>query len=178
LYISQDIYVPVGFDFAQGIKFPQGLGDVEYDPTSGTPPDGSGSSPDDFFSQRCIAQADGKLACYCYHYGMAGPYGTVFKWYHGLTGLEADRCVLTPGQWHRLEVYLKLNTAAGTADGKLHAWLNGEKVLNQNSLIWTNTGTFKIGTLRFSTFYSPSYPSVNQYVYYDNFIVSKTPITH
>ncbi|MEZ4225230.1 MAG: hypothetical protein R3B13_30040 [Polyangiaceae bacterium] len=44
------------------------------------------------------------------------------------------------GSWHQLELLLRLNSAAGTADGVMRAWLDGVELMSYSNLLYTVPG--------------------------------------
>ena len=80
-----------------------------------------------------------------------------------------------PGQWHRVQHRVVLNTP-GVANGILEAWLDGKKVLSDDTYLFRNTANIGINLFYFSTFYggndSSWAPSQDQYVFFDNFRIS------
>jgi hypothetical protein len=93
------------------------------------------------------------------------------------------------GEWVRIEQRVKQNTATSQKgvgvlkDGILQQWVNGKLMVDSRRRFRT------VNTMRIDGIYMYSYyggktsdpinqPSQTQYEYYDNFIVSKSPITH
>jgi hypothetical protein len=93
------------------------------------------------------------------------------------------------GQWVRIEQRIRQNTATSQKgvgvkkDGILQQWVNGKLMVDSRRRFRT------VNTMRIDGIYMYSYyggkagdpinqPSQTQYEYYDNFIVSKSPITH
>jgi hypothetical protein len=95
------------------------------------------------------------------------------------------------GEWVTIEERVKMNTADSNdaytssvdlKDGLVEVWINGTKMLSKVHL-WRYTDTMKADGFWFRDFYNDrpdltNPPSNDQYVYYDNFKVSTSPITH
>jgi hypothetical protein len=170
MYLAYDLYFEDDADFARGGKLP-GLNSVDYWPHAGTPSDGTND-----WSGTVLWKDDGLSASYLYHANNPNNYGDVKSWNDGPNG----QVYFKRGAWNRIEVYYKMNTP-GILDGSLKAWLNGVKVLDTNSIMYRMPGGehLKIGQFRFASFYnSTAAPSSDQYIYFDNFVVSTKPITH
>jgi hypothetical protein len=93
------------------------------------------------------------------------------------------------GEWITIEQRMRLNTV-NQNDGIMQVWINGKLVLDEDTHKWIannvgfdNSGQ-KIDGIFMTSFYGGSssdplnYASQTQYHYYDNFIVSTSPITH
>ena len=99
--------------------------------------------------------------------------------------------VMPLGEWVTIEERVKMNTADGNdaytpsvdlKDGLVEVWINGTKMLSKVHL-WRHTDTMKVDGFWFRDYYNArsdltSPPSNDQYVYYDNFKVSTSPLTH
>ena len=95
------------------------------------------------------------------------------------------------GKWITIEQRVKLNTADSSnaynsardlKDGLAEIWINGVKMSSKVHL-WRYTNTMKVDGFWFYDAYNNrpdliSPPSQDQYVYYDKFRVSTSPITH
>ena len=166
LYVAYDVKFAAGFDFVRGGKLPGLCG---YDNTQSTSSgcNTGGGFPDGFdgWSARGMWREDGVLENYVYHAGQTNYYGDDEYW-----GAQAQ-----PGQWHRVQHRVVLNTP-GVANGILEAWLDGNKVLSDDTYLFRNTANIGINLFYFSTFYggndSSWAPSQDQYVFFDNFRIS------
>jgi len=45
---------------------------------------------------------------------------------------------ISKGQWHRLEIQLKLNTSFAAQDGILRLWVDGKQIYNRTNMRWTD----------------------------------------
>lgn len=50
-------------------------------------------------------------------------------------------------QWHSYEVYVKMNSALGVADGVYKVWLDGQLAASKNTIPWIKPGTDTNGTV-------------------------------
>lgn len=95
------------------------------------------------------------------------------------------------GEWITIEQRVKLNTAdsndaynqaADKKEGLVEVWIDGVKMSSKVHL-WRHTNTMKADGFWFYDYYNNRRdlidpPSKDQYVYYDNFRASQSPITH
>ena len=93
------------------------------------------------------------------------------------------------GEWITIEQRMRLNTV-NQNDGIMQVWINGKLVLDEDTHKWiaNNVGfdnsRQRIDGIFMTSFYGGSasdplnYAAQTQYHYYDNFIVSSSPITH
>ena len=122
---------------------------------------------------------DGKIVNYVYHANQSNIYGDKVKWNDGPEG----QVYFKRGAWNRVEIYYKMNTP-GVLNGRLKGWLNGKLALDTNRIMYRMPGgeKLKIGNLYFGTYYGGANaswaPSTDQYVYFDNVVISTQPITH
>lgn len=68
-----------------------------------------------------------------------------------------DRAYLTPGVWHTIKTYVKMNTP-GSDDGKIISWFDGEEVCNL-TLQFRNDNSFGIDSFKFAVFFGGNEPS-------------------
>jgi len=165
LYLSYRVRVAPGFDWVKGGKLP-GL--------SGGNANSGGSKPNghDGFSARMMWKGDGSAIQYVYHPDQPSRYGDGMQWNGG---------ALPKGQWVTVETRVKLNTP-GERNGVVQGWMNGRKVLDRSGVRFRDTNNLKIDGLFFSTFFggadSSWAPTKNEHIDFDDFVISKSPITH
>jgi hypothetical protein len=172
MYFSYDIFFEEDAEFTKGGKLP-GLGISDYFSNSGVKPDGT-----DRWTGGLAWRKDGKIANYVYHANQSGKYGDIFLWKDGKNG----QAYFKRGEWNRIEIYYKMNTP-GVLDGSIKGWLNGELALDSSRPMYRMPGGehLTIGAMAMATMYGGGQsfaPSTDQYIYFDNFVVSTEPITH
>ncbi len=168
LYVSFWIKCSDGFDFVKGVKIP-GLVGGEAN-TGGNKPDGT-----DGWSARMMWRVDGRVVQYVYHPDQPSIYGEDFDWD------EDFQRNFVPDTWHRVETRIAMNTP-GENDGIIQSWFDGELALTVNTIRFRDVDTFGIDTFYFSTFFGGSNSSwstsKDEYVSFDDFVISQDPITH
>ncbi|MGF1723052.1 hypothetical protein L4D20_23935 [Vibrio kyushuensis] len=161
-------------DFIKGGKLPGLLGG-EANTGGGTPTGMDG------WTARIMWRRDGRIVQYVYHPDQTGRFGEDLDWNHG----GADR-FFTPGKWHCVETYIKMNTVSGTgeansnADGIVRSWLDGELALDKTDMRFRYTDAFNIDGFYFSTFFGGGdaswAPVKDETVMFDNFVINDKPI--
>jgi hypothetical protein len=168
LYLSYRVRFAPGFDFVRGGKLP-GLVGGEAN-TGGEPPDGT-----DGWSARMMWRVGGDVVQYVYHPDQPGTFGEDFPW-----DLGGDR-LFEPGAWHQVEHRIVMNTP-GQHDGVVQGWWDGALALDRQDIRFRDVDTFAIDALQVVTFFGGSdatwAASRDEYVYFDDFVVSTEPITH
>ena len=173
LYLAYDVYFEEDVEFTLGGKLP-GLGIPDYFSRAGRKPDGT-----DRWTGSMSWQKGGAVQSYVYHANQPRRYGDAIKWDLGPEGRRHFR----RGAWNRLEIHYKMNTP-GVLDGRLRGWFNGELAVDTNRIMWRMPGGehLKIGSLIMISMYGGGdhrwAPTKDQHFYFDNFVVSKKPITH
>jgi len=170
LYVSYDMKFAEGFDFVRGGKLPGLCGyNMFQRPGDGCNTGGGFPSGYDGWSARGMWREDGFLENYVYNPSQRSYYGDEEHW-----NVQA-----IPGQWHQVQHRVVMNTV-GQKNGILEAWFDGNKVLSDDNYEYRKTDNVKINLFYFSTFYGgndPSWaPSTDQFVYFDNFRISTTPL--
>lgn len=170
LYVSYDVKFSYDFDFVRGGKLPGLCGyNRTQEPKDGCNTGGGFPTGYDGWSARGMWREDGKMENYVYHADQFYEYGDDEYW-----SKKAQ-----PGKWHTIQHRVVLNTV-GEANGIVEAWLDGEKVLSSNTMLYRKTADIGINLFYFSTFYGgadPSWaPSSDQYIYFDNFRIATTPM--
>lgn len=171
LYLAYWIKLDDDFQCVKGGKLPGLAGSESF-------PYGAGS-----WSARLMWREDCKLEWYLHDFALPNLDGDdPYRVFWDDFGAHAR---LVPGQWHHLELRVKLNTP-GLLDGRLQGWLDGVMFSDD----WENSGIravgeneVKINQLFFSTFFGGSSPPVSQwqpkadvYATFDEFTVSTQPI--
>ena len=155
------------FDFKRGGKLPGFCG--------GSGPMG-GRNTNDGFSARIMWRELGMMTQYVYSIDKdpTKQWGQDFIWtkaenkqvpitsdmwkiWDTLKGHNADRIYLTPGVWHTIKTYVKMN-APDKEDGKLISWFDGEEVCNLN-LRFRNDNSFGIDSFKFAVFFGGNDPT-------------------
>jgi hypothetical protein len=168
LYVSYVVRFQPGFEWVLGGKLP-GLFGGEGN-TGGDVPDGT-----DGWSGRMMWQSGGGMIQYIYHPDQPGTWGDGVRWDLGYDHLA------TPDVWIVLEHRFVINTP-GENDGLFQGWWNGELAAERTGLRFRDVDTFAIDGFYFSTFFGGSgseyAPIKDEYIYFDEFIISTGPITH
>ena len=115
---------------------------------------------------------NGAPISYLYHPEKSSSYGENNPW-------NGPRFV--PGQWTTVETRVKLNTP-GQHDGVVQAWQNGQLVFEREGMRFRDTADVQIDKLMFSTFFGGNdgswAPTQDEHIDFDDFVISKFPITH
>lgn len=168
LFLSYRVRFGAGFDFVRGGKLPGLVGGAAN--TGGDPPDGT-----DGWSARMMWRVDGAVVQYLYHPDQPGTYGEDLSWEIG-----GER-FFEPGQWHQVEHRIVMNTP-GEHDGLVEGWFDGVLALRREGIRFRDVDSFSIDALYFSTFFGGSdetwAATSDEYVYFDDFVISTQPIAH
>lgn len=165
LYLSMWIKFGKSFDFANGGKLPTKLEGGKRKATS--KPDGTDGWCGRFKWRGNNVSRSGGYTEYVYHPDMPGQYGDHMFWDDGPGGQK----YITPGTWQHCQTRFKMNTP-GRHDGIIQSWLDGVLVLNRQDIRFRDVDTFSIDAYVFSTFFGGNGPNGDQYIYYDNIIIS------
>ena len=184
LYAEYKIYIPEGTDMAKGGKLPGFGGGAN--PTGGAPVDGTEGFSARLMWRKGSSGADANniyVVNYMYHMDKPSVFGEDLWWSDPATdGVEEswtpdNKVYFETGKWHTVKNLVVINTP-GKFDGKVIAWLDGVKVLENTSMRFRAEGvnSFKVDQFYFSTFYgggSPDWaPQSDAYIYFDDFIIS------
>jgi hypothetical protein len=180
LYFAYDFYMTPERLWSKGQKLP-GLMGGDWAAGSGGSEGGSPDGTNGFsarlmmFSTRAYPyRGDGALAQYTYYTEKAQKP----LWYDDGPSGQIN---LEHGKWYTIETYIKLNTP-GKENGKMHAWVDGEMVLNRNNIKWRTVDSLKLDGVFFAFGYGGGSSSwaapEDQYNYFDNWILSTQPISH
>ena len=94
-----------------------------------------------------------------------------FRW----LGLQDLTVPYLKGQWHSVEVHVKLNTV-GLADGVHEVWIDDQLAVSRTNIDWTSTWRdFGINGVQIESFWGAG-SSVEQERYFDAFVISRSRI--
>lgn len=201
IYYAFDIAVDIGFIWPKGIHMWNMMNDtdgLESDiPTRNTVGkfilfEGGLGQTNAILPAWVPPGGDHSLSTYYYNYDNAQRYKF---WTDNPTLAPSDALATalyarhTPGSWSRMEAHYKLNTSDATPDGILECWINHVKVLEITDFKWRGTvpGGIDYMSKKFNkTLFAlwlggndQSWASAqDQSIYFDNLIVSTSPITH
>jgi hypothetical protein len=129
------------------------------------------------WSGRNMWQTGGHLIQYFYHPNQTTKYGPGYNYRYASGG----RTYINDNKWHSIEHYVKMNTP-GKTDGVFQAWFDGTRVLNLQNIRFRDDTSYAIDMLMFSVFFGggdASFASTkDEYLYFDDFVLSRNPITH
>ncbi len=174
MWSAYDIFFENGFEFQLGGKLPGLCGGKCYTGNA-MPETGDG------WSARIMWRKDGNAVQLIYFMGQSSEYGDDFK--GDLNGTITKK-VFTTGTWHRIVNKVSMNTVTtpGTGDknGRVQTWLDGELVLDVDTLRLRDYDTVKVDKFYLSTFHGGSSaewaPTHDCFIRYDNFTVSTDSI--
>jgi len=193
-YFAYDVYIPVGFKWPLGVKFP-GLFGGSLGAASGVKPtngvDGF-SVRQGFWSERQNGDragysniGNGVLGASTYTYDGH----TIPRRYNpNLNNSWNGAIKLTPGKWTRIEQRVVLNDATNVTgvgvkrNGVYEAWVDGVKVYSEKDWVYRRNTSLRIDHVAFIWYYGGNGSDwgarENQYMYFDNFVVATQPIAH
>lgn len=129
------------------------------------------------WSGRNMWQTGGHLIQYFYHPNQTTKYGPGYSYRYASGG----RTFINDNKWHSIEHYVKMNTP-GKTDGVFQAWFDGTRVLNLQNIRFRDDTSYAIDMLMFSVFFGGGDASFattkDEYLYFDDFVLSRNPITH
>jgi hypothetical protein len=162
LYCSYRVKFGEGFDFVLGGKLPGLVGGKAN--TGGNRPNGR-----DGWSARLAWRAAGRVAQYVYHPDQPGVYGEDFEWDVG------GARMFIAGEWVTVEQRILMNEP-GHRGGVIEGWWSGELALRRQGLRFRDVDGFAIDAFYFSTFFGGNSDDraskKDEYVYFDNFVIS------
>lgn len=135
LTLSYYVRFSENFDFVKGGKLPGLFGGIGNN--GGNIPDGT-----DGFSTRYMWRKKGYGEIYAY-------LPTSQK--HG-TSIGRGTWQFVPGKWYHLQQEIILNQP-NQQNGLIRVWVDGQKVIEESSLVFRTTKTLKIDGILFSTFF-------------------------
>ncbi|MBR2471020.1 MAG: alginate lyase [Fibrobacter sp.] len=174
MWSAYDIFFEDGFEFQLGGKLPGLCGGKCYTGNA-MPETGDG------WSARIMWRKDGNAVQLIYFMGQESVYGDDFKW--DLNGTIPQK-QFTTGTWHRIVNKVSMNTIAspgnGDKNGRVQTWLDGELVLDVDTLRLRDYDTVKVDKFYLSTFHGGSSaewaPTHDCFIRYDNFTISTDSI--
>lgn len=174
MWSAYDIFFEDGFEFQLGGKLPGLCGGKCYTGNA-MPQTGDG------WSARIMWRKDGNAVQLIYFMGQESVYGDDFKW--DLNGTIPQK-QFTTGTWHRIINKVSMNTIAspgnGDKNGRVQTWLDGELVLDVDTLRLRDYDTVKVDKFYLSTFHGGSSaewaPTHDCFIRYDNFTISTDSI--
>ena len=174
MWSAYDIFFEDGFEFQLGGKLPGLCGGKCYTGNA-MPETGDG------WSARIMWRKDGNAVQLIYFMGQESVYGDDFKW--DLNGAIPQK-QFTTGTWHRIVNKVSMNTIAspgnGDKNGRVQTWLDGELVLDVDTLRLRDYDSVKVDKFYLSTFHGGSSaewaPTHDCFIRYDNFTISTDSI--
>ena len=167
LYLAYDVKFIGDFDFVKTGKL-HGLVGGKHN-SGGNKPNGY-----DGWSARVVWLRGGEIGQYIYHPDQPDKWGQVFKY-----ASEGRNIVIERGTWHRIVNRIVMNTPT-KRDGIVQAWMDGKLVLDVRNLRFRDIDSFGIDSFYFSTFFGGDditwAASKDEYIYFDNFLVSTSPV--
>jgi hypothetical protein len=194
-YLAFDIFIPNNYELISAEKLPGLMYGTLLDAShgSGVKPIPEGVKAFSVMHQLLGIEAypgrgEGKLTSYVYDADRV-QYDEFFDVVNPANSPSATTWHLPKGQWVRIEQRIRQNTATSQegvgdkADGILQEWINGKLAVDKRKHFRT------VDTMHIDGIYMYSYyggkstdpinkPNQTQNEYYDNFIVSTSPITH
>jgi len=172
LWLSYKLLFEDGFDFKKGGKLPGFCGGKCY--TGGhAPSDGNG------WSARIMWRENGLAEQYVYHSNQKGKYGDSFPWLY-----KSRQVQFKTGKWHHIVSKLALNEIRNGivfSNGRIETWLDGQKVLQKDSITFRKNSSVHISELYFSTFHGGGTdswsPNHDSYARFSDFIISTDSIS-
>ncbi|KAG0222330.1 hypothetical protein BGW41_006068 [Actinomortierella wolfii] len=177
MMISYEVAFPVGFDYVLGGKLPGIYGGSPHDGCSG----GVHSSGSNCLTMRLMWRQGGIGEVYAYIPSDSKFCKDPNVQCNDIYGTSIGRGVLffPAGRWTRIDMIMQINEPAGKSNGKLTIYLNGNKVIDMDSVPYRSTGMVGFHGLMFSSFFGGSDESyatpVDQYVYFKNFQLAVGP---
>jgi len=170
LYCSFSVKFKESFDFVLGGKLPGLVGGTGNN--GGNRPNGL-----DGWSAQMMWRRSGIIVQYVYHPDQRGQWGDDFYWKKGFL----SDFYFAPNVWYTIEHHIKMNTP-GEYNGIIEGWLNGVLAIRETNIRFRDTASLGIDAFYFSTFFGgqgPEWaPTRDEYILFDNFIISTKSITH
>lgn len=164
LWLSYQVKFDPNFDFRLGGKLP-GLTSGGSKFTGGTIP-----SKGEGWSARYMWRKNGEAVIYLYHMNMQGKWGD---------DLALGDFHFKPNTWHTLVQHIRVNDMQQST-GVLEVWIDGTKQLSRHNIQFRGQVQAVIDAFFFSTFHGGNTarwgPKHDSFAYFDNFIISKTPL--
>lgn len=164
LWLSYLVKFEPGFNFRLGGKLP-GLTSGGGTFTGGVHP-----SKGEGWSARFMWREEGRAVVYLYYVDKPGKWGE---------DLPLGGFTFRAGKWHRITEHIRVNSP-DKADGILEGWIDGAKLLSRSDIRFRIGEQDLIDSLYFSTFHGGNTaewgPEVDSVAFYDEFIVSDSPL--
>jgi hypothetical protein len=194
-YLAFDMYIPTNYEVVATEKLPGLMYGTLLDAShaSGKRPVAEGVKAFSVMHQLMgrdafAGRGDAKLTSYVYD-AKRVQYDEFFDLVNPKNSQAHTTWQMPKGQWVRIEQRIKQNTATSRkgvgvkADGILQQWVNGKLTVDKRKIFRT-VNTMHIDGIFMYNYYGGkasdpiNQPSRTQYGYFDNFIVSRSPITH
>ncbi|KAG0339671.1 hypothetical protein BG000_001629 [Podila horticola] len=156
MMVSYDVAFPDGFIWQNGGKLPGVYGGTPYDGCSG----GAQATGTNCVTMRLMWRGSG--AGEVYAYVPADPNSkfcqTPEVQCNDVYGKSIGRGLIyfRPSQWTRLDVIMSLNEPAGSQNGQLQVYMNGNQVVSMDNIPYRTTGMVGFQGLMFSSFFGGS----------------------
>lgn len=158
--LSFDVKLHSQFEFVRGGKMHGLMGGTA---TTGCRP----IDPNGWSVRMMWMGSEGTPVLYIYHQDRVSECGDVF--------FPSKTFEFRKGRWYRIDIFVKMNSGVGSADGRAMLFIDGDQLVDVRHLNLTGNNLFQIDKFAFHTFHGgddPSWsPSKNTYIYFDNFTV-------
>jgi hypothetical protein len=184
VYFSYKVRMNTNFDYVKGGKIPGLCGgncvaggrpvtNAAPDPKGNNNPNGKALG----WSARSMWRAGGNVVQYTYTANKTTKWGVDYRYLEN----NSTPFSLADGKWHTIEHYVKMNTV-GKSDGVFKAWFDGKEAVNVSTLRYRDDTSFAVDQIFFTTFFGGNTKdfasSKIEYSYFDDIILSTSPITH
>ncbi len=142
--LSYDVRFDKDFQFVRGGKL-HGLGPEHV-------MSGGGGTAIDGWSARVVFHKEGGVGTYVYNQAQSGKYGLA-DWAEGFR--------FEPGRFHRIALYVRINSAADASDGIVRLYVDGRKLIERVGIRYRGVGGDQalITSMLFSTFHGGGDPT-------------------
>ncbi|KAG0347521.1 hypothetical protein BG004_007598 [Podila humilis] len=159
MMISYEVAFPAGFNWALGGKLPGVYGGSAYGGCSG----GVQATGQDCLTMRMMWRPSGIGEVYAYipadaHSDFCKNAAVICNDQYGKS-IGRGLIYFQPGTWTRLDMVMELNEPAGSTNGTLKVYQNGNLVMDMNNLPYRTSGMVGFQGLMFSSFFGGSDPS-------------------
>jgi hypothetical protein len=174
-YLRYYVKFGEGFDFGRGGKTPGLMG---WAPGKQAGWGGRRADGTNGFSTRVCWHRGGAIVMYTYHADQRTRFGDGFETRSGDGPARWE-----PGRWYCMELHMKLNTPGARAgergrhDGLVELWQDGARIGRRDDVRFRDLATMKIDDLFVNAYFGGTWTSPkNQFVFYDNIVLSTGPI--
>ncbi|MDA9557382.1 hypothetical protein N9R79_07780 [Vibrio sp.] len=186
LHFSYKVRFKEDYDFRLGGKLP-GLGGLNKNVDRSIYPTGcrsEGQKPDHGFSLRVMFREQGKAVGYFYHQDNPNinngrgnnNCGEDVPYQH-----KGDDFYFIPGQTYLIEQSVTMNSP-NESNGRVHVYINGNRVLMRDNMVFSQTGQYGINTILLDIWHGGSQdnwaPQVNSAITIDDFALSTEPLSY